>query len=271
MPTSTQPDAPAVFEGEISVLAALAGGNRPLHRVLIAQDKPRPETQELEDLARARRVRVERLPRDSIDALSEGRTHGGVIAEAGARRFLGLDDLCAAVPPEHACIIMLDGIEDPFNFGQAVRALFAAGVDGLVVRPRNWMSAAGVVARASAGASELMPTALADDPLSAAAFFRPRGFRIAATARDRRARSLYDATLTPPLFLVIGGEKRGVSREFMEQADLLLKIPYRRRFPHSLGAATSASVIAFELMRQGFVSRRDTGDRAALDRQDSPE
>ena len=55
---------------------------------------------------------------------------------------------------------MLDGIEDPFNHGQAVRALFAAGVDGLVVR-RSWETALAVVTRASAGASELMPTATA--------------------------------------------------------------------------------------------------------------
>jgi len=147
---------------------------------------------------------------------------------------------------------MLDGIEDPFNFGQAVRALYAAGVTGLVLRPRNWLSASAVVARASAGASEWMPTAVAEEPKSAAAFFRARGLRIAATARDRRAISLYDVDLTVPTFLVIGGEKRGMSREFMDSADVLIKIPYQRKFPHSLGSAASAAVIAFEMMRQGF-------------------
>lgn len=256
MPTSAQTDAPAILEGEISVLAALTGGNRQVLRVVVARDKPGVETQALEDAARSHGARVERMPREEIDTLARGRTHGGVIAEAGERRFVSLDDLLAAQPIVRACIIMLDGIEDPFNFGQAVRALYAAGVDGLIVRPRNWLSAAGAVARASAGASELMPTAVADDPRAAADFFRPRGFRIAATARDRRATSLYDTDLAMPLLLVIGGEKRGISREFMDQADALIKIPYRRRFPHSLGAANSAAVIAFELMRQDFQARR---------------
>jgi tRNA G18 (ribose-2'-O)-methylase SpoU len=41
---------------------------------------------------------------------------------------------------ETPLVVMLDGIEDPFNHGQAVRALYAAGVDGLVVR-RDWESA----------------------------------------------------------------------------------------------------------------------------------
>jgi 23S rRNA (guanosine2251-2'-O)-methyltransferase len=255
MPSTSVDGAPALLEGDISVLAALAGHSRELRRIVISRDKPAADTRELEALARQAGVRVARAPRERIDAMAGGRSHGGVVAEAGERRFLALDDLAgSSQSDEGACFVMLDGVEDPFNFGQAVRALYAAGVDGLVVRPRNWLSAAGVVARASAGASELIPTGLADDPLSAAAFFRSRGFRIAATARDRRAASLYDADLAPPLFLVIGGEKRGVSREFLEQSDLVPRIPYRRRFPHSLGSASSAAVISFELMRRVFRS-----------------
>jgi len=31
---------------------------------------------------------------------------------------------------------------------------------------------------------------------------------------------------------------------------MLLRIPYSRRFPHSLGSAGSTAVLAFELMRR---------------------
>ena len=90
---------------------------------------------------------------------------------------------------------MLDGIEDPFNFGAAVRALYAAGCDGLVVRPRNWMSAAGIVARSSAGATELMPTAVAETAADAADLFPERGLTVACATKDR-AVSIYQADLT---------------------------------------------------------------------------
>jgi 23S rRNA (guanosine2251-2'-O)-methyltransferase len=145
---------------------------------------------------------------------------------------------------------MLDGIEDPFNFGYAVRALYAAGVDGLVLRPRNWLSAAGVVARASAGASERIPTAIADTAQDAAGFFRQHGLTIASAAQSKRAIPLYDANLAIPLFLVAGGEKRGITRSFLDTADLLLQIPYGRPFDQSLGAAAATAVLAFEIMRQ---------------------
>ena len=63
--------------------------------------------------------------------------------------FVSLTDL---IPDETAPFIaMLDGIEDPFNFGYAIRALYAAGVDGIVVRPRNWTTASSVVARVKCG------------------------------------------------------------------------------------------------------------------------
>lgn len=269
MPTTLQETpSPAWLEGEISILAALEAGNRPIRRIIVSMDKQPDDVRQLAQAARTAGVRVERLRREQIDALANGKTHGGLIAEVGERKFVALGDLLSPTPPaagtsrlshgeKGVFIVMLDGIEDPFNFGQAVRSLYAAGVDGLVVRPRNWMSAAGVVARASAGTSELMPTALADDPRVAADFFKEHGLRIATTARDRRAVSIYNVDLTPPTFLVIGGEKRGMSREFMDSADVLIKIPYRRKFPHSLGTVASTAIIAFEMMRQGFRSRQN--------------
>jgi tRNA G18 (ribose-2'-O)-methylase SpoU len=50
--------------------------------------------------------------------------------------------------------------------------------------------------------------------------------------------------------LLIGGERRGITRSFLEAAELRLQIPYGRPFSHSLGAAASAAIVAFEVMRQ---------------------
>lgn len=269
MPTTPhEPQPQAWLEGEISILAALEAHSRPIRRIIVSMEKQPDDVRQLVQAARNAGVRVERLRREQIDTLANGKTHGGLIADVGERTFLSMEQLLSLTPthsrPSTAAqgepekfIVMLDGIEDPFNFGQAVRSLYAAGVDGLVVRPRNWLSAAGVVARASAGTSELMPTAIADDPRIAADFFKQHGLRIATTARDRRAVSIYNVDLTPATFLVIGGEKRGMSREFMDSADVLIKIPYRRRFAHSLGTVASTSIIAFEMMRQGFRSRQN--------------
>ena len=236
-----------VLEGAVSVQAVLESGSREIEAIYIQRDKQNRPIVRLERSARSRNLPLERVDVAEIEARTSGKTHGGVIALVGPRRFLSLEALTqdAARP----FVVMLDGIEDPFNFGAAVRALYAAGADGLVVRPRNWMSAAGIVARSSAGATELMPTAVAETAADAAAFYRERGLTIACATKDR-AISIYQADLSIPLFLAIGGEKRGITRSFLRQADLRLSIPYQRRFPRSLGTASAVAVLAFEAMRQ---------------------
>jgi 23S rRNA (guanosine2251-2'-O)-methyltransferase len=243
-------DEQTYLEGHIAITAALEAESRPIETILLdraARDRGR-HLARLARLAADRGVPVERVAREAIDLRASGGSHGGALAVAGPRRFVDVGDLLVEGHPPF--IVMLDGVEDPFNFGQAIRACYAAGADGLVVRPRNWMSAAAVVARASAGASELIPTAIAETAEDAAAFFRARGLAVATTGQTRGAVSLYAADLTRPLFVLIGGEKRGVTRSFLERADLVLHIPYGRGFKQSLGTTAATAILAFEVMRQ---------------------
>jgi 23S rRNA (guanosine2251-2'-O)-methyltransferase len=237
----------SILEGHASVEAALRGGNREIHAVYIRKGKFPREAACTERLAREAGVPVERKAAEFIDSHTQGKTHGGVIALVGERKYQTLAELMPTTGTP--LVAMLDGIEDPFNLGYALRALYAAGVNGVVVRPRDWTSVAGIVARASAGASELISLAEARSPLEAARFFREQGLAVACTAK-RDAVSIYDANLTGPLFLVIGGEKRGMSRAILDQADIRLWVPYGRTFAASLPTAAAAAVIAFEVMRQ---------------------
>jgi 23S rRNA (guanosine2251-2'-O)-methyltransferase len=237
----------------ISVRAVLQAKSRDIETIYIRHAMRSRSLSSLLRMAEAAGVPVKRVDAASIDARASGKSHGGVIAVAGPRRFVALSNLIEGV--ERPFIAMLDGIEDPFNFGAAVRALYAAGAHGLVVRPRNWMSAGGVVIRSSAGASELVPTAIADTVFDAAAFFRAQGLAIVCTTKVKSI-SLYDVDLTMPLLLLIGGEKRGITRSFLDQADLRLEIPYGRDFPRSLGTASAVAVLAFEVMRQRMVTGR---------------
>ncbi len=240
----------ATLEGYIAVNAALYTASRPFHALYI--DQAKRYDRHLKALAK--RAAAKDIPVSYIDAVelnqyAQGNTHGGIVALVGARRFVTLEDLRSLA--DTPFIVMLDGIEDPYNFGYTVRALYAAGVDGVVVRPRNWTTAASVVGRASAGASERMPMAIAETAQIAADFFREHAFTIATTAHHDRSVSLFDAHLTGKLFLLIGGEKRGITRSFLNQADLIITIPYARPdFQQSLGTVSAASALVFEAMRQ---------------------
>lgn len=198
-------------------------------------------------------MHIDGVEGEQIDELASGRSHGGVIGLVGPRSYLTVDELLLAeraAPNGAALLVMLDGIEDPYNLGQAIRALYAAGVDGLVMRRRNWESAVSVVTRASAGTSELLPTAVVTSVEEAASACRAAGLQVAcAVGRDDGA-AMHDVDLRAPTFLLIGGERRGVTRSFIEQADLLLRVPYGRQESPELGTAVAAAVIAFESLRQ---------------------
>lgn len=239
------------LEGHVSVQAALDGGNRTVETIYLRPGRWERAVQDLRRTAGAAGVPVEVESAAFFAEHAAGQTHGGVLAQVGPRRYQALEELGAG--QARPFVAMLDGLEDPFNFGQAVRALYAAGAHGLVVRPRNWLSAATTVTRASAGATELLPTAVVETADDAAAFFRARGLRVACAAREG-AVSLYEADLAGSLFLLVGGEKRGITRSFLERADLRLVIPYGRQFGASLGAAASTAVLAFEIMRQRAAS-----------------
>jgi 23S rRNA (guanosine2251-2'-O)-methyltransferase len=193
-------------------------------------------------------VTIDQVEPAAIDELATGRSHGGVLGLAGPRTERSLAELLAEVG-EHPLLVMLDGVEDPFNFGQAVRALYAAGVDGLVVR-RSWDSALATVTRASAGATELLPAATVRSADEAASVARSASLRVACAVADQAATDLHAADLTGGLVLLIGGERRGVTRSFVERADLRVRIGYGRPGAPELGAAAAAAIIGFEALRQ---------------------
>ncbi len=182
---------------------------------------------------------------ENIDKMSVGNTHGGIIAVCGART---LPLLTAENLPKSGFLCLLEGIEDPYNFGYALRSLYAAGCDGILLGERNWMSAAGVVARASAGASEALPI-FSGGIEESVRLLKSLSYRVAC-AGIRDAVSHTEADLKKPLLLIVGGEKRGISAGVAALADTTVRIDYGRVFRGSLSAASATTVLAFEILRQ---------------------
>jgi 23S rRNA (guanosine2251-2'-O)-methyltransferase len=230
--------------------AALRAGSRSVERILLAATGQRAGERHarMARLAERHRVPIEEVPPALVDELASGGTHGGVVAMAGARRYRPLAELAAGRTAP--LVVMLDGVEDPYNLGQALRSLYAAGVEGVVLRERDWEAAAGVVARASAGASELMPTTVVAAPEQAATVLRQRGFRVGCTADRPSALPIDEANLRGPIFLLIGGERRGVTRSFLAAADLVLRVRPGRPDAPELGMAAAAAIIGYEALRQ---------------------
>ncbi len=189
--------------------------------------------------------KVEETDTQTIEEQALGQTHGGILALACERTIpcLAPDKI-----KENGFYVMIQGIEDPYNFGYALRSLFACGASGVVLPERNWMSAAGVVARSSAGASEELPmyTAEAGEAINV---LKSRGYTVVCADLDTED-VLGECALPYPIFLIVGGERRGISKDVLALADKRVKIEYAREFRASLSAASATTMFAYEIMRQ---------------------
>jgi len=240
-----------ILEGMTSISALLAAGDnndRRILRVLIDRTKRKSKSAQIGFLTAKSHERgfpIEFTDSEVIDSLALGSTHGGILAECTPRK---LPALSLEKVNQQGFYVYLDGIEDPYNFGYTLRSLYAAGVSGVILPQRNWMSAAGVVARASAGASERIPMFIADGE-EAVKILRSVGYTVLC-AGIRDSVSIYDEKFSYPLLLIVGGEKRGISASLLSLADRIVRIDYGGDFHGSLSAASAATVMAFEIFRQ---------------------
>lgn len=243
-----------VFEGMTSIRSIIHGidlgiNDRAITEILFDGDKIHKISKEigyLKAVSEKYGFTLRRTDEDEIESLSLGTSHGGLIALCAERTIHDISSLPAL--PARVFYAMIQGIEDPYNFGYAIRSLYACGCDGLVLGERNWMTAAGVVCRSSAGASEMLPVYKGDESL-AIDCFKSRGYDIVC-ADIRTDKTLGECEIKLPLLLVVGGEKRGISKTILEKADLLVKIPYGREFKASLSAASATTMFAYEILRQ---------------------
>ena len=241
-----------LFEGMTSIRAVLGAmdqkiSDRRITRILVDGTRVKSRAKELGWLrfkAGEYGFDIVTVSPDEIDAMTTGNTHGGILAECTPRTIPALT--AESIRPD-GFYVMIEGIEDPYNFGYALRSLYACGADGIVLSPRNWMSAAGVVCRSSAGASELLPL-FECDPVQSSAVFRSLGYKILC-AGIRDSVSSFDCDMRKPVYLIVGGEKRGISSALLDTADQIVRIDYGREFAGSLSAASAATVLGYEVMR----------------------
>ena len=244
----------SIMEGMFSIRAILRAAedginDRKIEKVLFDRDKTRSKFREygfLKAKSAEHGFAIELVDGKVIDEMTIGTSHGGAVAICTERTVKAAREMNVR---ENGFYVMLEGIEDPYNFGYCLRSLYAAGVDGILVGPRNWLGTAGVVCRASAGASELFEIGVGDTE-DIVDLFHEKGYAVYAADKTEDAVPVYDTEVRFPLLLVVGGEKRGITRAVLEKCDKVISLDYGRRFGAALSAASASSILAFEIYRQ---------------------
>lgn len=240
------------FEGMTSIRSILKGcemnvNTRKIETIYFDKNCISSKSRELSYLKRMSveySFKIEFEDRDTINDMCVGTSHGGIIAKCTDRVF---SDTLPSSLSDKKFFVMLEGIEDPFNFGYALRSLYAFGADAIILPKRNWMSAAPIVCRSSAGASEMCEIYSVDCD-DAVDHFKALGATVIATAKEK-SEPISDIDIKFPILLVVGGEKRGISKKILNKADSIARIDYGRNFNSSLSAASAAAVLGYEISK----------------------
>lgn len=193
------------------------------------------------ELARARQ----------IDHYAAGEQHQGVLAFVRPAPLEEWSALMARAREQGGVIVALDQVTDPRNFGAIIRSAEAFGATGALITSNRCARPGPVVAKTSAGSSELLPVAMVTNLAQAIEECKASGFHVYGADMEGAQASGLD--LTGPTMLVIGAEGKGLRAKTRALCDALVAIPITGR-TESLNASVAAGVLLYEAQRQRLSS-----------------
>lgn len=219
-------------------LAALANPRRRIERIVATRNAAQrlPEG-----------IDAQILEPDAIDGmLPPGAVHQGLAVRAFPLEPFDLENACA--PPDGRPVLILDGVTDPQNVGAAFRSAAAFGARAVVLQDRKSPPLTGVLAKAAAGAVELVPHVRVVNLGRAIETLRSLGY-LTVSLEGEVDLSIADALAEPRTpALVLGAEGKGVRPGVAEACEKRARIPIAPAM-ESLNVSAAAAIALYEAAR----------------------
>lgn len=168
-------------------------------------------------------------------------SHQGYGAIAYDYEYKELDSELKKPKTGRRMYVVLDGINDPHNFGAILRSCDAFSVDGVIIPKNRSVEITETVAHVSTGAIEYVPIIKVNNLTQSLKKLKENGFWIVGT--DASATNVCeDIDKSLDIAVIIGSEGFGISRIVKKECDYMIKIPMTGHV-NSLNASVSAGII----------------------------
>lgn len=212
---------------------------------------------EIGRLARDAGIQVQYVPAGRLNQLARGLNHQGVAAFASPVAYLELNDMLEAIAPTRDAVrerkprlLVLDEIQDPFNFGGILRSAVASGAAGVIVPRTNMAPLNAAAMKASAGTAGRIPIARVGNVADTLYQLKERGYWIAGAAPTGDV-TVWGMDWNRPVAIVIGSEGEGIRPRVLTQCDYRVRIPMARE-AESLNASVAAGIMLFAAARDAL-------------------
>lgn len=235
------------IEGRNAVREAL-GSKMTINKLMIDKNLQNRKD-EIVNLAVLNKIKVEFLPKALLDKKSITNHHQGFIAQVVDFSYCTVQEIIekAKEKNEQPFVVLLDGIEDPHNFGAIIRSCECAGVHGIVIGKNRCCQVNETVIRTSTGAIANMPIAKVGNIKDAIEELKTNDLWVYAA--EIGGENIYQQNLNKPIAVVIGSEGHGVRDVVKSHCDGIITLPLKGKV-NSLNASVACGIVVFEILRQ---------------------
>jgi 23S rRNA (guanosine2251-2'-O)-methyltransferase len=179
--------------------------------------------------------------------LPPGAVHQGLAIRTWPLEPLDLEAACA--PIDGRSVLVLDGVTDPQNVGALFRSAAAFGARAVIMQDRKSPPLTGALAKAAAGAIEIVPHVRVVNIARAIEALRALGY-LAVALEGESALALAEALADPrPAALVVGAEGKGLRPGVADACEKRARIPIAPAI-ESLNVSVAAAIALYEARRR---------------------
>jgi len=246
-----KPDSQIVF-GIRPVIEAIRSGKE-IEKILIKRDLRGELYHELLSMVRKEKIPTQYVPIEKINRFTR-KNHQGIVALISVIDYTRVDQLLPSLyeAGKSPLLIMLDGITDVRNLGAIVRTAESAGVHGVLLPEKRTAMITADAIKTSAGALYHLPVCRINDLKDTLIYLKESGLQLIA-ASEKAEQNYFELDYSSPSLIILGAEDKGLSKEILQTADKLVKIPMSGK-TDSLNVSVAAAILIYEVVRQRTTS-----------------
>ena len=233
-----------IISGKNSVFEALNSA-KTINKVMINSASRDEFCTKVVNLCKLKHVRFDFVDKRVLDKLANH--HQNYVAEVTDFEYSTIDEILDNKKVEGNFIVILDGVEDPHNFGSIIRVCECAGVDGIVIESRRSAQVNETVYKTSCGAINHVKIAKVNNINDTIKYLQKNDVWVYALEAD--GETAYQTNLKGNLALVMGSEGFGVGALTKKICDGVISLPMYGEV-NSLNVSTATSAVVYEALRQ---------------------
>lgn len=189
---------------------------------------------------RGQGVKIQKVTPHRFNQMVTESNHQGVVGYVREKHQATFDQILEA-PQNYPFVVILDHIEDPYNFGGILRTCEALGVSCVVYPKDRSTQLSPGVAKAASGAMSYLNVLRVVNVAQSIRSLKRAGYWIVGTDLSGGT-DILDYEPQFPLALVLGNESKGQSRLVSELVDLNVSIPLKGRVS-SLNVSVATGIL----------------------------